>query len=105
MPKRKFFLIIGLILSAVAVMAADPATKTKVLNGEETRQSIIYYASSNVTYIAESYPGAESTNAVWQCTKVLTTGDTVPYSKTVTVLSYLGAPYDGGTNLPILFGD
>ena len=103
--KRKFSVLAALILSAFAAIAADPATKTKVLNGDETRQSIIYYASSSVTYIAESYPGAESTNSVWQCTKIEVTGTTPPYSKTVTVLTYLAAPYDGGTNMPTLFGD
>jgi len=54
-----------------------------------------------VTYIAESYPGAEPTEAVWNCMKQSTSGG----AEILNVHPVFAAPGVDGAGLVALFGD
>lgn len=71
-----------------------------VLKGNERRELIVL-TDGTTRYIAESYPEADPTDAVWTCSKSSVTGDV----EKLETLDGLEAPGANGTGLKALFGD
>jgi hypothetical protein len=81
-----------------------------VLSGQENRNQIVVDASASIKYFAVSYPGADPEEAVWLCSKQVSSGSDYPF--VVTTFTYpegedpvLSAPGVDGVDLAALFGD
>jgi hypothetical protein len=85
------------------IMSSDlslPPEQYLVLKGKERRETIVL-TDGATRYIAESYPEADPTAAVWVCSKNSVSGDV----EKLEVLDGLKTPGANGSGLKALFGD
>lgn len=91
-------------------MARHALKEFYVLTGQEKRESIVVTDSATVKYVAESFPGADPTEPVWLCSKVVNAGADYPFTQankiyTVDGEAVLAIPGVNGAGLKALFGD
>jgi len=76
---------------------ASKLEEVKKLRDQET----IILTVGVISYIAQSYPGADPTVAEWNCSKNYTSGAT----EFIKVHPIFAAPGAAGADIPALFGD
>jgi len=99
---KKLNLLKPLLIAAVLSMCSPaPAYDLdEILKGMDRRETIVIEVpASNITYIAESTIGASTTNALWVCSKVITSSSGGTNTTIITVMPTLQIPGSNGVNL------